>query len=280
MAVVSVIALLAVSKVSVLTEQSRITAARHDISVLREAFVNAETGYIGDMRGIPGFSLANMRISNLFVSTNVYGYVHGGIEGGERLDEVRKEGAADPAVFTKWNELTRRGWRGPYVRMREGMFPHRDERRFDRDAAFRLRGFFPSLTGLCLPADFVSAKDGCSVYGFPGETTALDPWGNPYVLQIPPPQAFRTASGQTAASQDEKRFTYARVVSAGPDGRLDTPCFSSNATNSLFTSWTERSRRMSRQAGLVDGSDFSARGDDIVVFLVRADVDEGESDEK
>ena len=33
---------------------------------------------------------------------------------------------------------------------------------------------------------------------------------------------------------------------------------------------------MSRQAGLVDGDDFSARGDDLVLFISRNDIDEGE----
>ena len=74
---------------------------------------------------------------------------------------------------------------------------------------------------------------------------------------------------------DEMRFSYSRVVSAGPDGVLDTPCFAVNVTNSIATAWTERSRRLARQAGLIDGDDRSARGDDIVLFLCRTDMGEG-----
>jgi hypothetical protein len=33
---------------------------------------------------------------------------------------------------------------------------------------------------------------------------------------------------------------------------------------------------MSRQAGLIDGTNTTARGDDLVLFLMRTDFDEGE----
>ena len=66
----------------------------------------------------------------------------------------------------------------------------------------------------------------------------------------------------------------------GADGRLDTPCFAVNPTNWWETAWTERERRIARQAGLVDGGDRSLRGDDIVLFLLRSDIDEGEEAER
>jgi hypothetical protein len=70
------------------------------------------------------------------------------------------------------------------------------------------------------------------------------------------------------------------VVSAGPDGILATPCFAVNETNewsAVGVNWAdERMRRLSRQAGLIDGGDRSRRGDDIVLFLSRNDIDEGE----
>ena len=110
------------------------------------------------------------------------------------------------------------------------------------------------------------------------ETLWRDPWGNPYVLQIPPAQAF---SPETATNiPDVVRFRFARLVSAGPDGRLSTPCYTMNETNDwreIGLNWRqERVRRLSRQAGLIDGGDRSRRGDDLVLFLTRNDVDEGE----
>ncbi len=74
------------------------------------------------------------------------------------------------------------------------------------------------------------------------------------------------------------RFGYARVVSAGPDGVLSTPCFQVNHTNEFTTSWNARTRRLARQAGLIDGDDRSARGDDLVLFLSRNDTDEGDDE--
>ena len=144
--------------------------------------------------------------------------------------------------------------------------------RFSGDATFAERGFFPSLSHLRLPAEFKDTSR-ASVYGFTGEPAMLDPWGNPYVVQIPPPQAFNDVTNV----MDSARFAYARVVSAGPDGRLDTPCFGANTTNFWgATGWSERRRRLSRQAGLIDGDDRSARGDDLVLFFSRNDIDEGE----
>ena len=104
----------------------------------------------------------------------------------------------------------------------------------------------------------------------------MDPWGNPYVLQVPPPQAFPDFEGANTNLSDEVRFRYARIVSAGPDGRLDAPCFGTNPTNWWATAWSPRTRRLSRQAGRIDNGDTSARGDDLVLFLVRNDIDEGE----
>lgn len=278
-AVISIIAMLAVSKITPFVQKSKLIAAENDLRVLADAFMNLESGYIKDMRGIPGFSLSNMRISNLFVSTNVYGLVGNERLEVERLDDTQKPFCAPPESFVSYDSLSRRGWRGPYIKNISGVFPSASDRRFSDDLTFEERGFFPKLSGLRLPSDFLNRREGCSIYGFPGEGVLVDPWGNPYVLQIPPPQAFANGLSSNANLSDETRFNYARIVSAGPNGRLDAPCFSANTTNLWYTSWGERSRRISRQAGLIDG-DYSARGDDIVRFLIRNDVDEGENNLK
>jgi len=282
-AVIAVMAAMAVSRMAKTVLSARVTAAQSDLKTICEAFMDPSTGYLRDMRGIPGFSPAHIRLASLLTATNVYGYAEYGGEwrGGFRLDDFwhKESGCARPETFTRWNPESERGWHGPYVRHTAAPFPAADGRRFDGDETFAARGFFPDLSGLRLPKDFLDGTAGCSIYGFPGEPAMLDPWDNPYVLQVPPPQAFPDRAGSNTNLPDEVRFRYARLVSAGPDGRLSTPCFSANSTNWWATSWNERERRLCRQAGLIDGDDRSARGDDIVLFLTRNDLDEGEERE-
>lgn len=286
-AIVAVLAAIATMRCATFVLDARRTAAEADLRTLRAAFMDSRRGYLRDLSGIPGFSPCHLRTANLLVATNVFGtkILHGGAYGvqtrGIRLDDgadesrCREEGRAVPSAFTHWDERRERGWRGPYANVATGPFPAQDDRRFAGDPTFGERNFFPSLSHLRLPAEFKRAET-ASIYGFVGEPAVFDPWGNPYVVQIPPPQAF---PGVTNVS-DETRFRYARIVSAGPDGRLDTPCHGANTTNFWgATGWTERQRRMSRQAGLVDSTNLVARGDDIVLFFSRNDVDEGEDSE-
>jgi len=280
-AILAVVATLGVTKMLQSVDSAKRTAAESDLKHLREAFLDPEAGYLRDMRGIPGFSVGYLRIANLFISTNLYGAVEDGAvrTTGVRVDIEDKgplsgEPCAKPSAFTQWDPEAERGWRGPYLMHFSGDFPQRTSRRFEGDASADKRGFFPELFGLREPSDFLDRKDGCSIYGFPGEPALIDPWGNPYVLQIPPPQAFPGVTN----IPDEVRFRFARVVSAGPDGRLATPCFGVNMTNWWATAWTERTRRLSRQAGRIDGDNISARGDDLVLFFNREDVDEGEDE--
>lgn len=275
-AILALIAVFAVTRVEGLGDRARIVAAEHDLVAVRTALLDAESGYLHDMRGIPGFSLAYLRLANLLISTNLYGEVS---DGGDRLRGLRLDderladadgrvavGCAPVTAFRQWDPSRGRGWRGPYVKGVVGAFPTDDG-----------RGFYPDVAGLREPIVFSTERADCSVYGFRGEPALLDPWGNPYVLQIPPAQAFSTVVTNVP---DTVRFRYARVVSAGPDGRLTTPCFEANGTNDwrvIGINWQdERMRRLSRQAGLIDGDDRSRRGDDLVLFLMRNDVDEGE----
>lgn len=279
-AILAVLAVFAANRVSSFLSRAKETAAGRELVLVREAFLSADGGYVGDMRGIPGFSLSYLRMANLLVSTNLYGEVIDGTSRmrGLRVDGLRPDiaGLAPREEFVSWSEERSRGWRGPYLKSFSGVFPSRDARRFGGDATFAERGFFPEVRGLRLPEDF-SIED-VSVYGFPGEAALLDPWGNPYVLQIPPAQAFSSVTATNIP--DAVRFRYARVVSAGPDGILSTPCFSVNFTNDwreIGVNWMDpRHRLVSRQAGLVDGDDRSLRGDDIVLFLNRNDIDEGD----
>ena len=53
--------------------------------------------------------------------------------------------------------------------------------------------------------------------------------------------------------------------------------FGAAPAESAASAWNPWRRRMSRQAGLDTGGDRSLRGDDLVYFLFRADIDEGDA---
>lgn len=255
-AILALVATIAARRFVGARDNARRAVAMHDMRTIRDALMGDDCadGFLDDMGGVPGFSPAWLRMANLLTPTNLYGHA------GSRVSE---------AAFLSWDSEACRGWRGPYVRIdRYGpsgtaLFPQPSDRRDARTATFDECGFFPGMAELSVPDDYIR---GSAAYGFPGEPALFDPWGSPYVLQIPPPQAFAKSGGALADVSGEERFRYARIVSAGPDGRISTPCFNSN-TNSSGSAWGPSARRDSIFAG-----DVSSRGDDLVLFLSRSDI--------
>ncbi len=221
--IISALASMVVTMVDRSREDAEQTVARASMRTISEAITGsaAGTGYLGDMKHVPSFRSVDLRMHDL-LSPSSY-----------------------PA-FSDFDPVAARGWRGPYLRpgngaanaesSRRGLFPASGDRRERGDATFLERGFFTSVS--------------ISPYGEPGNLSMGDPWGNPFIIQIPPPAAFLNSI------TDAKRFRYSRLVSAGADGILSTPA--------------------DRLAGMLNDGTSAARGDDLVLFLNRADVYENE----
>ncbi|MGA2500861.1 MAG: prepilin-type N-terminal cleavage/methylation domain-containing protein [Tepidisphaeraceae bacterium] len=111
-----------------------------------------------------------------------------------------------------FNRDSRRGWRGPYLLNANGSYTVDNTRNFT------------------------------SAYGIGGDSALLDPWGNPIILQ-------RSTIGVPDGTPDANNC-FIRLVSAGPNGILDTPRDYSG------TPYPPR----------------AARGDDIVLFINHVDA--------
>jgi prepilin-type N-terminal cleavage/methylation domain-containing protein len=205
-AVLAVVAGLAIVNVAGVRRSAEGTVATATLRVVRDAICGTD--------GTPGY-LADMK------------YVPGFAGSDMRLHHLLAPPADLYPAFTNFDSVAQRGWRGPYARnvqpvqnaeaARAGLFPAAGDRRWPEDETFQARGFYAVVSG-CVT----------SWYGTAGLPALADPWGNPIVLQVP-----------------QAAFGYARLVSAGPDGVLRTPCSEFAPTN---------------------------RGDDVVLFLNRADV--------
>ncbi len=292
--ILALLATLAVPRLGGILRDAKENAAEADMEAIRTAFLGdgvSTSGLIGDLEGIAGFSRAYLRIANLvtpaclvgvadhWLDDDPGGHGYAGIDESDRRDgdagfavlrgAVNLTTFAEFATFTNRDEIAHRGWRGPYLaHARIGEFPGPDHRRFGNDRTAAERGFFPRWTGgrsfrVETPVLWTNRID--RAYGITGEPAILDPWGNPYVLQVPPVEAFKNP-GDTS---EPERFHYARLVSAGPDGELQTPC---------FDAVTADDRRDCRLAGRRKWFRDTAtlRGDDIVLFLLRADTYEDE----
>ncbi len=221
--VVAILVLLAsilVGGIGKIRDDAGVTASRSTLTTVRDAFTGSatSTGYLSDLKTVPGFDFTAIQMRDLLDSTHY-------------------------PQACPYDPIAQRGWRGPYLSntqpilntniARNGLFPTANERRTASDMTFLDRHFYDTSSH--------------SYYGVAGDRAAADAWGNPIVVQIPPASEFTSTTNVAAL-----RFHYARVVSAGPDGVLDTP--------------------LDRLGGMAPGGDITARGDDIVIFLNRADI--------
>jgi prepilin-type N-terminal cleavage/methylation domain-containing protein len=129
---------------------------------------------------------------------------------------------AGASTVRAFDPNTARGWRGPYLRLQDaGATYHIDD-----------------------PNGFTS------VYGDKGDQVAVDGWGRPIILQAP-----------TGLTDKNQRDQFTRLVSAGPDGQIDTlPKVLYPQPSPPLAHPDDEPQRS------------PDRGDDLLLFLLRADV--------
>lgn len=161
-----------------------------------------------------------------------------------------------PAALQTWKPNSRTGWHGAYIQGGLPVLNSRAERASLYPAATDKQTSAASDTKTYTDRKFYVGST--SRYGADGELAIGDEWGCPIVLQVPAVgSSFVNSSGATITLDTaEKCWHYARLVSAGPDGILDTL-----PDDPL--------------AGRITGNalDSSKRGaDDVILFLNRVDA--------
>jgi len=104
---------------------------------------------------------------------------------------------------------------------------------FNRDTGLGWRGPYLIASGPTYPAN--------DAYGSVGDPAVFDPWGHPIIIQHP-------TTGATPAIN----ASFTRLISAGPNGIIDTP---TDYAGTPYPPYTPQNQR----------------GDDIVLFLNHAD---------
>ena len=190
--------------------QSQFVATQESLQRLQELLVNR---YIPDMGGngyidttdsggtnpYAGSYLGNM-VANL-PSAGAVGYPTRGYHPQLRYLFVNPDssGSSETMLWTNGATLlTPRHWQGPYVQ--------------NTSAVYKVGSGTTTPPGPIQPG--IVSGTFSTVYGQDLDPTVTDAWGNPIVIQVP------TGTDPTTG---EPGVNFARLVSAGPNGVIDTP---------------------------------------------------------
>lgn len=127
-----------------------------------------------------------------------------------------------PTSLQQYNPNTGLGWRGPYIVQQTATY-----------AVNTASGFLPSTPYV------YGATNLSTGYGQTGDPGVLDAWGCPIIIQWP------STVADTSNTQAMQQYLYVRLVSAGPNGKIDTALTDTPAVDPLGTS----------------------KGDDLVLYL-------------
>jgi prepilin-type N-terminal cleavage/methylation domain-containing protein len=124
------------------------------------------------------------------------------------LDATTDTSAETPFPSANITLLSPRRWNGPYVTHQGARYPGA------RDPTAAAAAGFGAEFGVA-DVDGVDQTTGATAVTTYGDPTVLDAWNNPIVIQVP-----NTSGGASPSATD---LMYARLVSAGPNGKLETP---------------------------------------------------------
>jgi prepilin-type N-terminal cleavage/methylation domain-containing protein len=221
LAILISLATIVVPVIGTFGRKSQQVATRENLLRLQELLVNQYWADMGELprpgvKGLADGRKNHPQLRYLFVNPD------------SPTEEVAKTAGA--------TLLSARHWNGPYVRHAGARYQVHTEGKDD--------GISPTFT-----PDYGLGDDSTTTPSRQGDPTILDAWGRPIVLQQP----YETGTLYSPSATDK---TYARLVSAGPNGKIDS------RLNVL----------MPKDTVNADGTcPADSRGDDIVVFLFRHD---------
>ena len=200
--VLAVVALLAAGRYGTWRARAEVAGARQEMGTIRAALLEM----VGDMEGTAHFrAVSPLGDDDSWEHCRRYEFMNVGVHDlfvqGKRatrdeLDAWRAAGLGVPSAEGS-------GWQGPYLKGGGARFPRAGERRFDGDKTFLERGFHVTQV----------STNGSRTYSFYARTAEgdgeddwakLDPWGNPYVVQVPGAKAFPARLRPAAGRADDE----------------------------------------------------------------------------
>jgi prepilin-type N-terminal cleavage/methylation domain-containing protein len=201
------LATLVVPQLSYLGQGSQQIATRENLQRLQELLVNHYIPDLGGSVASTGSGVAANPAGNL-PRPNMVVFPNGSRQDHPQLRYLFiNPDTETPFPTPDANILTTRHWQGPYVTHQGARFGQVNS---------KSAGYLNGFTDVYGVADTASTdSSGNTIITSPGDPTVVDAWGNPIVIQVPTAVQPNDPAGTTGSS-------YARLVSAGPNGVIET----------------------------------------------------------